>query len=76
LTLLQRKRGVLHPLNILDQGASFFAFRPYHYSLAGDGLSYDLFSVGRDGKPGTADDLRPELPDSLKARSGYRPAVP
>jgi len=50
--------------------------RRYEYRLAPDGGSYDLFSVGRDGVPYTADDIRPVLPDSILARSGYRPAPP
>ncbi len=44
----------------------------YDYRRSADGGSYDLFSVGADGIPGTADDLRPALPDSVLAHSGYR----
>jgi hypothetical protein len=47
--------------------------RFYEYHLSADGESYDLFSVGPDGVPHTADDIRPDLPDSLRGRAGYRP---
>jgi hypothetical protein len=61
-------------LNINDQSAGPFHLpRPYQYRVAPDGRSFDLFAVGPDGRPRTADDVRPRLPDSLRARSGYRP---
>ena len=64
----------LRLLNIYDQTAGIFVFpRVYEYHLAADGSSYDLFALGRDGKPGTADDVRPALPDSLLRGTGYRP---
>ena len=44
----------------------------YQYELAPDGQTYTLFAVGVDGKPGTADDLYPDLPDSVARHSGYR----
>jgi len=64
----------LRLLNIYDQTAGIFVFpRVYEYHLAADGSSYDLFALGPDGKPGTADDVRPALPDSLLRGTGYRP---
>jgi hypothetical protein len=63
----------LHPVNIVDQSAPRLIPRFYQYRLAPDGRSYDLFAVGPDGTPGTADDIRPVLADSLRRRSGYRP---
>jgi hypothetical protein len=60
-------------INIYDQVAGFLEQRPYEYRLRPDGLSFDLFSVGRDGVPETEDDLRPSLPDSILRRAGYRP---
>lgn len=74
LQALQRARGPLRPLQILDLGAGLFRVpQPFQYVLAPDGASYDLFSVGPDGKPGTDDDLRPLVPDSLRGRTGLRP---
>jgi hypothetical protein len=46
--------------------------REYQYELAPDGHTYTLFAVGVDGTPGTADDLFPDLPDSIARHSGYR----
>ncbi len=65
-----------HFINIYDhsQGVFFPLFRLYEYHLSSDGTTYDLFAVGPDGVPHTADDIRPDLPDSLSRRSGYRPA--
>jgi len=64
----------LRLLNIYDQTAGIFVFpRVYEYHLAADGTSYDLFALGPDGKPGTADDVRPAIPDSLLEGTGYRP---
>src|SRR5690242_14622132 len=64
----------LRLVNIYDQTAGIFVFpRVYEYHLAADGNSYDLFAVGPDGKPGTADDVRPALPDSVVRGTGYRP---
>lgn len=64
----------LRLLNIYDQTAGLFVFpRIYAYHLAGDGSSYDLFALGPDGQPGTADDVRPALPDSALRGTGYRP---
>lgn len=61
-------------LNIYDQTAGVFVFpRVYEYHLAADGSSYDLFALGPDGKPGTPDDVRPAIPDSLLEGTGYRP---
>ena len=63
----------LRLVNIYDQTAGIFVFpRVYDYHLAADGTSYDLFAVGPDGKPGTADDVRPALPDSVLRGTGYK----
>jgi hypothetical protein len=71
---LKQSLGVLHPLNTLDNSAGAFHFQNFHYVVAADGQSYDLFGVGPDNKPGTSDDVRPVIPDSLKAHTGFRPA--
>jgi len=61
-------------VNVHDNSAGAFAVpRSYRYQPASDGRSYTLFAVGRDGKPGTDDDIFPLLPDSVARRSGYRP---
>jgi len=60
ISIHDQARGMFHPTALYD------------YRRAADGGSYDLFSAGADGIPGTADDLRPVLPDSVLARSGYR----
>ena len=63
----------LRLVNIQDFSAGVFSRpREYHYDLAPDGRSYTLFAVGVDGRPGTADDLFPDLPDSTARTSGYR----
>ncbi|HVH66450.1 MAG TPA: hypothetical protein VM716_01135 [Gemmatimonadales bacterium] len=63
-------------LNISDQTSGIFSFPPrlYQYTVASDQQSYDVFAVGPDGLPRTADDIRAELPDSIRRHSGYRPA--
>jgi hypothetical protein len=62
-------------VNIYDEAGGVFHFpRPYRYSVAPDGRSFDLFSAGPDRRPGTEDDIRPVLPDSIRLRSGYRPS--
>lgn len=71
---LKQSLGILHPLNILDHSAGAFRFQNFHYVVAADGQSYDLFGAGADDQPGTADDVRPVIPDSLKARTGFRAA--
>ena len=63
-------------LGIHDLAAGLFQTRLYQYHPAPSGQSYDLFSVGLDGRPGTADDLRPALSDSLSRSTGYRPPAP
>jgi hypothetical protein len=74
LQSLQRALMPLQIVNIYDQSGGVFRLpRAYQYSVAGDGASFDLFAVGPDGEPGTPDDIRPELPDSVRTRSGYRP---
>jgi hypothetical protein len=53
-------------------GTGFHLPREYHYVLAPDGESYDLVATGPDNVVGTADDIRPTLPDSIKTHSGFR----
>lgn len=75
LQFLQRRLMPLEIVNIYDQSAGVFSWpRPYHYVIAPDEGSFDLFAVGPDGKAGTPDDIRPQLPDSVRPRSGYKPA--
>jgi hypothetical protein len=72
---LQRSRGPLRPVQIMDFGAGLLRVPgPYQYVVAPDGRSYDLFSVGPDRKPGTDDDIRPVIPDSLQGKTGLRPS--
>ncbi len=74
LLALQRARGPLRPVNILDFGGGALRMpRMYQYVPAANGLSYDLFAVGPDGKSNTSDDVRPVLADSLLGRTGLRP---
>ena len=76
LAALVRENFPAVRLNVYDLVPSGLRMpRWYEYRLSPDGGSYDLFSVGRDGVPYTADDIRPVLPDSVLARSGYRPAT-
>lgn len=64
-------------INIYDHTAGFLrAPHPYQYVLSPDRENYDLFSAGPDGKPGTRDDIRPILSDSIQLHSGYRPHPP
>lgn len=63
-------------VNVYDNSAGGFVPRPYQYQRSADSSSYDLFAVGADGVPGTADDVRPHIPDSLMSQVGYRPASP
>ena len=72
LEALRRKLGPLHPLSLIDQTGGAFTLRYFQYRVAPDGESFDLFGVGPDKKPGTADDVRPVLADSVQAHSGYR----
>lgn len=70
---LLRLRASYPLLNTTDQTGSLFSQKRYQYRLHEDG-GYDLFAVGQDGEPYTADDVRPVLPDSLLGASGYRPS--
>jgi len=72
LMVMQRKFGLRRPVPILDPAGGLFSMRPFQYQLAPDGASYDLYSVGRDGQAGTEDDIRPEVPDSMRGRVGLR----
>ena len=56
-----QSRGILHLATL------------YRYHVAADGRSFEHSFAGPDGVPATSDDIRPVLPDSLAARSGYRP---
>ncbi len=63
----------LRLVNIYDHSQGLFHLpRAYEYQVAPDQESYDLFSAGPDAVPHTPDDIRPQLPDSVRA--GYRPA--
>lgn len=54
-----------HPVNPIDPSAGFFPPRFFEYHPSEDRQTYQLYSVGPDKKPGTPDDIYPELPDSL-----------
>jgi len=60
LLAMQQKFGLRRPVSIFDPSAGLLGFKPFHYTLAPDGKTYDLFAVGPDGEPGTADDMRPQ----------------
>jgi type II secretion system (T2SS) protein G len=61
-------------VNVMDMSAGFSTKpEPYQYQRSADGEHYDLFAVGPDGEPETEDDIRPVLPERLRARAGYRP---
>ena len=76
LFTLQTPMNAIHLLNIYDRTAGIVVFPPrfYQYTVASDRESFDVFGVGPDGLPHTADDIRAELPDSIRRDSGYRPA--
>jgi hypothetical protein len=60
-------------INIHDHSQSILRWnRTYAYLVSDDGTTYDVFAVGPDGIPYTADDIRPEIPDSLRQTVGYR----
>lgn len=61
-----------HPVNPIDPSGGFFPPRLFEYHPAEDRQTYQLYSVGPDKKPGTPDDIYPELPDSLRQLSGLR----
>jgi len=61
-------------LNINDRSDGSLIPHPYQYTVSADGQSYDLFAVGPDGRPGTADDITPPIPDSMRSQTGYVPA--
>jgi hypothetical protein len=74
---LQREFGLSRPVNIYDQsGGVSLRPAPYHYRLAPDGKSYELFGVGPDRLPDTPDDITPLLSDSLRRHSGLRSPQP
>jgi hypothetical protein len=62
-------------VNVTDFSTrSFPVPRLYVYQRSADGRRYDVYGVGHDGEAGTADDVRPELTDSVARHSGYRPS--
>jgi hypothetical protein len=64
---------------LYDNSSSFPAgpLTFHHYLLAPDGKGYSLFDVGKDGLPGTTDDIYPDLSPEEIAHSGYRlPSAP
>jgi hypothetical protein len=65
-----------HPINPIDPSGGFFPPRLFEYHPAKDRQTYQLFSVGPDTRPGTPDDIYPELPDSLRQQSGLRNKSP
>ena len=46
--------------------------KPFNYGLVNNGNNYYLFSSGPDGKPGTEDDIYPDIPEDRIDRLGYR----
>ena len=77
-TLVELQRGSLVApfVNIYDPAAGVLHLPyPYQYHVAPDGKSYDLYSSGPDRIPDTEDDIRPRLPDAMRAQSGYSPPV-
>jgi hypothetical protein len=77
LRLLQQRSmlaGKVVPTTDMSAGG-FHLPREYYYVVALDGESYDLVATGPDRVIGTADDIRPVLPDSMQAHSGFRPQV-
>jgi hypothetical protein len=62
----------LGSVNIYDPTRGILRTQPYEYARDREGRSYDVFSPGRDGMAGTADDIRPIVGDSIDA-PGYRP---
>ncbi len=46
---------------------------PFFYRLDPSGETYTLLSAGPDGRPGTTDDILPELTDEELSRTGWRP---
>lgn len=74
LQVLQRRMMLSRVVPTMDMSAGPLHLpHEYRYVLAPDGESYDLFATGPDNVAGTADDIHPALPDSIRARSGYRP---
>lgn len=73
--LLEGDLGGLHSDSLLirdnTQGV-FFVKKYFFYQLTEDGFGYNLFSVGPDGKPFTADDIYPDLIPDEEKHSGYR----
>jgi uncharacterized RDD family membrane protein YckC len=65
LTVFTRLPLSLKLVNVQDFSAGVF-HRPrmYQYRRSSDGRAYDVYGVGMDGKPGTGDDVRLNLPDS------------
>lgn len=71
LVALRNETFKLTDNELYDTGISIFELRRYYrYRPAADRQGYRLFSAGPDGRPGTADDIHPVLPDSLLGRTG------
>ena len=76
LGLLPGYDGPLNRHKLLDNSSGPFTLtRELEYVVSADGNSYDLFGTGPDKKLRTADDVRPVIADSIKARSGFRPGL-
>jgi hypothetical protein len=77
LQVLQRRMLPRRIVPTMDLSAGPLHFpHEYRYVVAPDGETYDLYAAGPDNVAGTADDVRPLLPDSIRVRSGYRPPIP
>ncbi|MBN2201331.1 hypothetical protein JW777_05205 [bacterium] len=59
----------LDPVTGGESGAAV----PFYYRVDPSGETYTLLSAGPDGRPGTADDILPELTDEALSGIGWRP---
>jgi hypothetical protein len=71
LQLLHQATAPPRAFDVLDLSRGHGTPSLLQFELAADGRSYDLFAVGLDGKPGTADDIRPPIPPSLAGYTGF-----
>ena len=74
LSALVTYQRLLDSLSIFDPTAGLFRPQTYIYRPSTTTNTFDLFAVGPDRRADTPDDLRPELPDSVMAATGYRRA--
>ena len=72
LSALEAFRSPGNSLSSRDPTAGLFRPQPYIYRPSTTTNTFDLFAVGPDGRADTPDDIRPELPDSVRAITGYR----